>query len=180
MNNKRLGKKGSLALKLDISKSYDRVEWGFLKGIMSKMDLPNRWIDRVMCCMTSASFSVCINGKAYGNIRPSRGLHQGDPLSPYLFLLCVESFTSLLARAQNEGRIHGVAVCRRAPCISHLLFAEMTLYYFVGPPKGRCRLFLNYCRHIQMPQDNALILISPQSTSVQIQPWIKGRELKGS
>jgi len=151
MNNKRLGKKGSLALKLDISKSYDKVEWGFLKGIMSKMGLPNRWIDRVMCCVTSASFSVHINGKAYGNIRSSRGLHQGDPLSPYLFLLCAESFTSLLARAQNEGCIHGVAVCRRVPCISHLLFAKMTLYYFVGLLKGRCRLLLNCCKHMQMP-----------------------------
>ena len=71
------------------------------------------------------------------------------------------------------------------PCVDvHPLYLtcylQMILYCFVGPPKGRCRLFLNYCRHMQMPQDNALILISPESTSIQIQPWIKGRELKGS
>ena len=99
MHSRRSGKKGSLALKLDISKAYDRVEWNFLKGIMSKLGLPKRWIDRVMSCVISTSFSVRINGKAYDNIRPSRELHQGDPLSPYLFLLCAEGFSSMLAKA---------------------------------------------------------------------------------
>ena len=97
---------------------------------MSKMGLPDIWIDRVMCCVTSANFSVHINRNAYGNIRPSRGIRQGDPLSPYLFLLCAEGFTSLLARAQNDGRIHEVAVCRRAPFISHLLFANDSLLFY--------------------------------------------------
>ena len=99
MHSKKSGKRGSLALKLDISKAYDRVEWNFLKGIMSKLGLSERWIDRVMSCVISTSFSVLINGKAYHNIQPSRGLHQGDPLSPYLFLLCAEGFSSMLAKA---------------------------------------------------------------------------------
>ena len=119
MQSRRSGKRGYMALKLDVSKAYDRVEWSFLKG----------WIDRVMSCVTSSSFSVRINGKAYGNIRPSRGLRQGDLLSPYLFLLCAEGFSSMLAKAQEEGRLHGVAVCRRAPCISHLLFANDSLIF---------------------------------------------------
>ena len=74
-----------------------------------------------MSCVTTPSFSVHLNGQAYGNILPSRELCQGDPLSPYLFLLCAEGFTSLLAKAEREGQLHGVSICKRAPSVSHLL-----------------------------------------------------------
>ena len=130
MHSMRSGRRGSLALKLDISKAYDRVEQDFLKGIMKKLGLLERWIDRVMSCVTSTSFSVCINVKAFGNIRPFGGLRQGDPLSPYLFLLCAEGFSSMLAKAQDGGRLHRVSICRRAPCISHLLFADDLLLFY--------------------------------------------------
>ena len=129
MQNRRKGKKGSLALKLDISKAYDRVEWPFLQGIMQRLGFPEGWISRVMGCVTTPTFFVLINGKPYGHIQPSRGICQGNPLSPYLFLLCVEGFTSLLAKAELEGRIHGVAICKRAPQISNLLFANDSLLF---------------------------------------------------
>ncbi|KAL0008819.1 hypothetical protein SO802_010321 [Lithocarpus litseifolius] len=110
MHGRRSGRQGSLALKLDIIKAYDCVEWPFLKGIMSRLGLPEAWIDRVMTCVTSPTFSVCINGKAYGNIKPSRGIRQGNPLSPYLFLMCAEGFSSLLAKAEEDRWIHGEEV----------------------------------------------------------------------
>ena len=108
---KKRKKKGLLVLKLDISKAYGRVEWSFLQGIMHKMSFPEMWISRVMRCVTMPSFFILINGKPYGNIHPSKGLYQRDHLSPYLFLLCVEGFTSLLAKAELEGRINGVPTC---------------------------------------------------------------------
>ena len=74
MQCKKSGKKGSLALELDVSKAYDWVEWEFLKGIMVRLGFLMTWIERVMCCVFTASFLVCINGKAYGNIILSRGL----------------------------------------------------------------------------------------------------------
>ena len=87
------------------------------------------------------------NGRAYGNITPYRGIRQGDPLSPYLFLLCAEGFSSLLAKIEGEGRIHGVSICRRAPSISHLLFTDDSLL-FAKPIRKRCKLFLRFYRHM--------------------------------
>ena len=94
-----------------------------------RLGLPDVWVDRVMTCVMTPSFLVRINGRAYGSITPSRGLRQGDPLSPYLFLICAEGFSSLLAKAEREGHIHGVSICRRAPTISHLLFADNSLLF---------------------------------------------------
>ena len=129
MHSRKTGKKGSLALKLDINKAYDRVKWGFLQCIMTKLGFPERWIQWMMGCVTTPTFSILINGKAYGNINPTRGIRQGDPLSPYLFLLCAEEFTSLLQRAELDGRIKGALICRRVPRISNFMFAYDSIIF---------------------------------------------------
>ena len=100
MHSRKEGKKGSLALKLDINKAYDRVEWQFLQSIMEKMGFLASWIERLMSCVTTPSFSILVNGKSYSMIHPSRGIHQGDPISPYLFLLCAEGLIALLKKAE--------------------------------------------------------------------------------
>ena len=74
MHARKKGKKGSMALKLDISKAYDLVKWQFLQGIMEKMGFSTQWIKRVMSCVTTASFSILVNGKPYGMVHPSRGI----------------------------------------------------------------------------------------------------------
>ena len=74
MHARKKGKKWTLALKLDVSKAYDRVEWQFLQGIMEKMGFPTLWIERVMSCVTTPTFSILVNGKPYGMIHPSRGI----------------------------------------------------------------------------------------------------------
>ena len=63
-------------------------------------------------------------------IHPSRGIRQGDPLSPYLFLLCAEGFTALLNKAESEGRIKGISICRGAPKVTNLMFADDSLLLF--------------------------------------------------
>ena len=97
--HKRTGKKGQMDVRLDISKAYDRVEWDFLRQIMLKLGIDARWVNLAMEIVCTASYFVLINGEPQGYISPSRGVRQGDPLSPYLFLLCAEGLSSLIIKA---------------------------------------------------------------------------------
>ena len=108
------GKKGLMAVKLDMSKAYDRVEWRYLEEMMRKMGFQERWIQLTMMCVKTMSYSILINGKPKGKIFPTRGLCQGDSISPYLFLLCAEGLSAMFQREARMGRINGVSMCRRA------------------------------------------------------------------
>ena len=96
MKNHNSGKSGFMALKLDMSKAYDQVEWSFLKDIMKQMGFNDRWVALVMEYVTIVSYSLLVNGEPHGNIKPSRSVCQRDPLSPYLFLLCLERLHRLI------------------------------------------------------------------------------------
>jgi hypothetical protein len=93
---RKKGKSGACAVKLDMAKAYDRVEWSYLRAIMTKLGFAAEWIDRIMCCVESVSFSVKVNGTYSEIFKPTMGIRQGDPLSPYLFLICAEGFSSML------------------------------------------------------------------------------------
>lgn len=115
------------AFKIDLSKAYDRVEWEFLREIMLRLGFDNKWVNLVLKCISSPCFSILINGESKGNFNSSRGLRQGDPLSPYLFLLVAEGLSHLISIANERGRLMGL-VCSNGPKISHL-FADDSLIF---------------------------------------------------
>ena len=110
ISNKKSGKVGEMALKFNMSKAYDRVEWGCLEKIMEKLGFKERWRELVMRCVRSVTYSIKINGNPRGHIIPSRGIRQGDPLSPYLFLLCAEGLSALIKASVARGDMKGVFV----------------------------------------------------------------------
>lgn len=120
IDQRKKGKEALMAIKLDISQAYSRVEWVYLKAMMKKMGFHDNWISLMMMCVTTVLYLVLINEEPKGRITPSRGLRQGDPISPYLFLLCVKGLTATLKKEEAAGHIKGIAVCRGAPRISHL------------------------------------------------------------
>ena len=113
-----------MAIKLDMSKAYDRVEWNFLEAMLIKLGFHNKWVSLLMKCVRSVTYRVKVNGDLTEVIYPQRGLRQGDPLSPYLFLICAEGFSSLLHTAEDQGLIEGIQICPGAPSVPHLLFAD--------------------------------------------------------
>uniref|UniRef100_A0A803Q0L9 Reverse transcriptase domain-containing protein n=1 Tax=Cannabis sativa TaxID=3483 RepID=A0A803Q0L9_CANSA len=129
IKNKKHGRVSWMAVKLDMAKAFDRVEWKFLQKIMEKFGFPTRFIKLIMACITTATFKFNLNGKALGLVTPSRGIRQGDPFSPYLFLMCAEGLSSILKRAESHEEAFGIKIARTAPEISHLLFADDSILF---------------------------------------------------
>ena len=116
----------------------------------------------IIICLTTAFYSVFINGEPKGWITQSRGLRQGDPLSPYLFLLCAEGLTTLLNKAVENQVVNGIMSCQNGVCISHLLFANDSLL-FCKYTIGECQQLLSILGQYEAASGQA---INCQKTSL--------------
>jgi len=130
MKTKTRGQDKYVALKLDISKAYDIMDWEYLKEVMIKMGFNQKWIQWMVMSIEFVDYSVLVNGEHVGPVIPGRGLRQGDPLSLYLFIICAESLSSLIRDAEERQVISGTSICHGAPPVSHLLFADDCFLFF--------------------------------------------------
>ncbi|XP_004301440.1 PREDICTED: putative ribonuclease H protein At1g65750-like [Fragaria vesca subsp. vesca] len=146
---KKEGGNNELGLKLDMNKAYDRVEWDFLKAALIRFGFAQSWVNLIMACVSSVSFSIVLNGCPGKSFFPGRGLRQGDPLSPYLFLIISEVLSVRLTRAVQDKSLLGIKLCRRGPTLSHMFFADDALFFLKATLGNVCRLmeiFKEYCK----------------------------------
>lgn len=121
---KAKGNVGYMAIKIDLEKAYDKLEWIFIKSMLNRYNLPDNVIKLVMSCISSVSTSILFNGGSLESFCPTRGIRQGDHLSPYIFILYTE-FLGQLIQEKCEAKVWcPVKASRSGPSFSYLFFAD--------------------------------------------------------
>ncbi|PNY15946.1 ribonuclease H, partial [Trifolium pratense] len=123
------GKVGFFVIKVDLSKAYDKLNWKFIHHVLQETGYPVEWINVVMASVTSVRTNVKWNGERAEYFAPQRGIRQGDPISPYLFVLCLDKLSHLISQAVHEGKWKPMKAGRSGPLISHLMFADDLLLF---------------------------------------------------
>lgn len=123
MRNKG-GKTGQMAIKVDLEKAYDRLSWDFIQETLGVIGLPMDLIRIIMECITTVSMQLLWNGELTESFSPSRGIRQGDPLSPYIFVMCIERLSHGINHAVGNGRWKPIRLNRGGIPITHLFFAD--------------------------------------------------------
>lgn len=127
----RQSNKKGVVLKIDLSKAYDRISWTYLRLLLTHLGFKVEFINRIMGCISNVSFVVLISGAASKFFKSQRGLRQGCPLSPLLFLLAAEGLSRLLTNSKRSGLIKGLEVVVNL-FITHLLFVDDILLFSSG------------------------------------------------
>ncbi|XP_074318608.1 secreted RxLR effector protein 78-like [Silene latifolia] len=114
--------------KIDLQKAYDSVEWSFLFQMLQELNLPDGFIALIKKCVTTATYTLNLNGDSFGLFRGQRGLRQGDPLSPLLFTICMEYLTRLLTYTTSTMKFRFHPLCKSMK-LSSLMFANDLLLF---------------------------------------------------
>ncbi|GKV40773.1 hypothetical protein SLEP1_g48376 [Rubroshorea leprosula] len=122
-------KKRCFIFKADFEKAFDKVSWDFLDYMMSRMGFCDIWRKWIKECLSSSTVSVLVNGSATKEFKVSKGLRQGDPLSPFLFLIVAEGLNGIINSAVSKSLFNGVQVGSSNITISHLQFADDTILF---------------------------------------------------
>ncbi|XP_042504810.1 uncharacterized protein LOC122081684 [Macadamia integrifolia] len=137
INKKKKGKQMFLALKLDMKKAYDRVEWEFLEKVLLQYGFSSHWVTMVMSCLRTVTYKLLINGAVRGTVIPTRGIRQGDPLSPALFILCSQALSSVISLSQRSGLLRASHFKLPITHHNHLKKAATKFYWGDGSDKNK-------------------------------------------
>lgn len=116
VKKRKKGKEFTGILKIDLNKAYDRITWDFLEKVLRAYNFPETWIRWIMQCISSVSYSILVNGEPSESFKPKCGLRQGDPLSPYLFILCMEVLSKKMISLQDSGDVTELKPVLRRRC----------------------------------------------------------------
>ncbi|GKV25193.1 hypothetical protein SLEP1_g34663 [Rubroshorea leprosula] len=125
----KIKKKKSFLFKVDFEKVYDKVCWDFIEYMMMRMGFNATWRKWIRECLASSSISVLINGSPTNQFSVSKGLRQGDLLSPFLFLIVAEGLNGLMSSAVEKQLYKGVVIGNEGVSVSHLQFADDTIFF---------------------------------------------------
>lgn len=127
MRNKKC-RKGIMALKIDLEKAYDRLSWEFIRDTFYEVGFNEIWIMNIMACITSTRMAILWEGDKLEWFNPSRGIRQGDSISPFIYLfiyfLCMERLSQLIHKSISRGKWKPISVACNGQLISHLFFCR--------------------------------------------------------
>ncbi|KAL5773508.1 hypothetical protein ACOSP7_013099 [Xanthoceras sorbifolium] len=118
------GKKGYLAWKIDLAKAYDKLQWSFICRVLEEVGIKGSFRDLIMSCITSVDYKVIMNGEVTESFSPSCGIRQGDPISPYIFVIRMEKLSHIINCKVVDNSWKAIKVSKGGPEISHLFFAD--------------------------------------------------------
>ncbi|XP_035844161.1 secreted RxLR effector protein 78-like [Helianthus annuus] len=117
-------KSKAFILKLDFDKAYDNVNWKFVVDVLHQMGFHDTWCKWIWGILKSANSSVLVNGSPTFTFKCEKGMRQGDPLSPFLFLVEMKALSCMIEKAKEEEVIRGIKISNNGLCISHLFYVD--------------------------------------------------------
>ncbi|XP_059068658.1 uncharacterized protein LOC131859127 [Cryptomeria japonica] len=145
---------------LYMMKAYDRVNWQALLSVLSKFEFGVKWVEWIRACISTARFSILLNGSPCGFFASSRGLRQGDPLSPFLFIILVEAYSRAISCARERGLWKGISIPRMSIPHTHCFFVDDTLLFglaFMREAQSRLSRYWGFsvgpfpCKYLGLP-----------------------------
>ena len=170
---RKTGSKGWMAIKLDLEKAYDRLRWDFINETLISMRLPDQLIKVIMSCVSSCTLNILRNGEPTETFQSTRGIRQGDPLSPYLFVVCMERLSHLIEHHVMEGAWQAIPLTRGGTQMSHLMFADDVVLF--GEASVEQARVVKNCLHIfceaygqRVSSQKSSVYFSPNTNSAVV------------